>query len=115
MARPRKANQAEKRTAFLGFQVTPSERAEILRRAAETQRSPSDFCRIVLLSDRKAPAPLARDRREITELCVAISRVGNNQNQMTKLAHQLHALPQEAEYRRLADLIVAALEKVLAL
>jgi hypothetical protein len=34
---------------------------------------------------------------------------------MTKLAHQLRALPREAEYRRLADQIVAALEKVLAL
>jgi hypothetical protein len=95
--------------------VTPSERAEIARRAEETQRSLSDFCRRALLAARSAPAPLARDRREITALCVAISRVGNNQNQMMKLAHQLHALPQEAEYRRVADLIVAALEKVLAL
>ena len=115
MARYRADDSGERRTAFLGIHLTPSERGELERRAAATGRTLSDFARIVLLSDLKAPAPSARDPRAIRELTVEITRVGTNQNQLTKLAHQLHAVPQEAEYRQVADRIVAALDKVMAL
>ena len=115
MARPRKANPAEKKTAFLGFQLTPAQRAEILRRAAETERSPSDYCRRVLLSDRKAPRPLARDRREITALSVEISRVGNNLNQLAHIANERRDLPSAKALRAVTERIIASLEKVMAL
>jgi hypothetical protein len=115
MARPRTENKAALRTAFLGFQVTHAERAEIARRAAETQRSLSDFCRRVLLSDRKAPAPLARDRREITALSVEISRVGNNLNQLAHIANERRDLPSAKALAAVTERIIASLEKVMRL
>ena len=115
MARPRAENKAELRTAFLGFQMTPSERAEIARRAEETQRSLSDFCRRALLAARSAPAPLARDRRELTALSVEISRVGNNLNQLAHIANGRRDLPSATALAAVTERIIASLEKVMAL
>jgi hypothetical protein len=115
MARLRKDDTGERRTAFLGFQLTPAERAEIDRRAAVTGRHVSDYGRMVLLSPLKAPAPSARDPQAIRELAGAISRVGNNWNQMTHLAHEHGALPTEKALAAVMDEIIAALDKVRAL
>jgi hypothetical protein len=41
-ARYRAEDRGERRTAFVGFQVTPTERAELERRAAKAGRSLSD-------------------------------------------------------------------------
>src|ERR1700680_2519429 len=115
MARPRTANPAEKRTAFLGFQGTQSERAEIARRADETQRSLSDFCRRALLAARSAPAPLARDRREITALSVGISRVGKHLNPLAHIAIERRDLPRAKALAAVTERIIASLEKVMRL
>jgi hypothetical protein len=115
MARPRVANSAEKRSAFLGFQVTPLERAEIDRRAAATGYSVSEYCRIIMLSDRKAPAPPVRDPEAIRGLAVAIVREGTNLNQMQRLANERRALPTANALAEMLALVRASLEKVLAL
>ena len=66
----------------------------------------------MLLSDLKAPAPSARDPQAIRALAVEITRVGNNVNQLAKIANETRALPHERQLREVATLIKATLEKV---
>ena len=99
MARRSKADAGERRTSFLGVQLTPTERAILEQRAQTTGLSLSEFARIVLLSDLKAPAPSARDPQAIRALAVEITRVGNNVNQLAKIANETRALPHERRTR----------------
>lgn len=115
MARRQKTDAGERRTAAIKVQLTPSERAELDARAAVTGRSLSDFVRIVLLSDLKAPAPSARDPQAIRALTVEITRVGTNLNQLAHIANERRALPREKELQEVSRRIVTALEKVMAL
>ena len=115
MARLRKDDTGERRTAFVGFYVTPAEQAELVERAASVGRSLSDFARIVLLSDLKRPAPNARDPRSIKALAAEIARVGNNLNQLARIANERRAVPPERELRDVAELVKSAISKVIAL
>ena len=114
MARRSKEDAGERRTSFLGVHLTPTERAILEQRAQTTGLSLSEFARIVLLSDLKAPAPSARDPQAIRALAVEITRVGNNVNQLAKIANETRALPHERQLREVATLIKATLEKVTA-
>ena len=115
MARLRKEDAGERRTEHVGFYLTPSERRELTARAASSAYSLSDFCRIVLLSDLKAPAPSQRDPRALRALAVEISRVGNNLNQLSHHANAHNALPAERLLAEATARIIASLDKVLAL
>jgi hypothetical protein len=115
MARRKKQDEAERLTAYFGFQVTPAQKTEIEKRAKATGMSPSKFARIVLLSDLKAPAPSARDPEAIRALMVEISRVGNNVNQLAHVANERRALPLETQLKEISNRIIAALDKVMAL
>lgn len=117
MARRKKQDEAERFTEFYGFQCTPSWKAELERRAQANGRSPSEFGRLVLLSDEKAPAPTARDPAAIRELRAEIRRLGNNYNQIARHANERKNLPPEldAVLKGVSQLIMAALEKVRAL
>lgn len=115
MARPRKDYAGERRTAPLSLHLTPSERAELERRAASVGRKVSDFVRIVALSDLKKPAPSARDPGAIRELSVEIRRVGNNLNQLAHIANERRALPSEKALQGAIAEFLQTLEKVRAL
>ena len=112
MARRSKEDASERRTAGLRLQLTPSERATLEQRAQTTGLTLSEFARVVLLSDLKAPAPSARDPQAIRALAVEITRVGVNVNQMAKIANETRALPHERHLREVAAEIKATLEKV---
>jgi len=114
MARPKKQDEAERLTEFHGFHVTPSMKAVIEKRALATGLHPSEYSRRVLLSDEKAPAPSARDPAAIRDLTVAITRLGNNHNQIAKHANERKNLPPEldAALLEVSRRIIAALDKV---
>src|SRR5277367_332812 len=97
MARRKKQDEAERFTEFYGFQCTPSWKAELERRAQANGRSPSEFGRLVLLSDEKAPAPTARDPAAIRALIVAINRLNNNHNQIARHANERKNLSPELD------------------
>jgi hypothetical protein len=115
MGRLRKNSTVERRTAFLGVQLTPSERAELDARAAAVGRHLSEFARIVLLSDLKKPAPSARSPDAIRALALEITRVGTNLNQLAHIANERRELPRKAEFEAVAARLVATLEKVMEL
>jgi hypothetical protein len=112
MARRRKQDAGERRTAALRLQLTPTERAEIDRRAAAFGRRVSDFGRTVLLSDLKAPAPPARDRASVQGVRAQIRHAGNNLNQLTHIANQRGDLPSQKLLAAAIEEVVAALRKV---
>ena len=115
MARPRKTNEAELRAQHVGIQLTENEKKELRFRAAKTGRKLSDYCRIVLLSDHKAPAPSARSPEAIRELVVALNRVGNNVNQLAKVANETNQLPDRRALEEVTARIAETVEKVMAL
>jgi hypothetical protein len=107
--------QASRRTSALHVQLTPAEKAEIAERARKSGNRVSDFARIVLLSDLKAPSPPARDPEAIRALAFQLSKIGTNLNQLAKIANETRALPQETELRIVSAQIAAALERVIEL
>jgi hypothetical protein len=112
----REALEAEaakkRRTAFFGMFMTPDEKAELVRRAKESGNRLSDFGRIVLLSDLKAPSPPAHDPAVIAELSYHLSKVGTNLNQLAKVANERHELPREAELKAVIAEIKLTLARV---
>lgn len=94
MSRYAHNDKAERRTAFLGIQLTPSERAELDALAARLGARPSTYARELLF--RRSAAVVAGTRRNpeaaallpaLTGLGEEISRVGNNLNQLAHRAN----------------------------
>jgi len=112
MARPRKQDAAERRSAFFGFQVTPAERAEIDRRAALSGLHGSEWGRRMLLTDARLPAPAARDPAAIRRIRAEIAHVGNNWNQMAHHVNATGDVPSQNALKEIGDAIIAALKKV---
>jgi hypothetical protein len=75
----------------------------------------SDFARIVLLSDLKAPLPPTRNVEAINALAFQLSKIGTNLNQLAKYTNERRALPYDADLKGIAEQIVTALEKVYGL
>ena len=115
MARLCASNRGERRTAFAGCQMTPSERAVLDAAAAAAGLAVSDYIRAAVFS---RPVPTSGGREKVAavrDLAAEIARVGNNLNQ---LAHRANAAGQirsedglQAELARLA----AVMEKIIAL
>jgi hypothetical protein len=86
----------EKRTEFLGLQLTPSERAE-LEDAAEGQGAPtlSAYARELLF--RRSAAVVAATRRnpEARALLRELNAIGNNLNQLARHANSTGELGPE--------------------
>ena len=118
MARRRKEDDTERRTQRLGVPLTPTEQAELRNRAAKVfgdDPNVSEYARLILLSDCKSPPPSSRDPRLISQLVVALNRLGNNINQLAHVANAIHEIPSERVLREVSAQIVEALEKVIAL
>ena len=82
MARPKKA-ETEKRTEQTNERWTVSELAQVDKDAAELGLTRSEFIRLSALS---IPLPEARGKAD-PELAHALSRIGNNVNQLAKSVH----------------------------
>lgn len=103
MGRYARNDASERRTAFLGIQLTPAEQAELKSAAARQGATPSAYAREMLF--RRSAAIVAATRRnpEAAALMRELSAIGNNLNQ---LAHRANA----AGYIRSEDDLLAILE-----
>jgi hypothetical protein len=118
MARLRATYSGERRTEFLGCQLTPTERAEIEKRAAERGELLSDYARSRLLGGGGNGQPAGRRRAappEVRELAAQVARVGNNLNQLTLRANTAGQVRSEEALRAALDDLAAVWGKVLAL
>ena len=82
MARPKKAD-TERRTEQTNERWTVPELAQVDRDAAAVGLTRSDFIRLSALSQ---PLPESRGKAD-PELAHALSRIGNNVNQLAKSVH----------------------------
>jgi hypothetical protein len=101
-----------RRTKALHVQMTADEKDEVTRRAKAYKARVSDFARTVLLSDVKAPLPPVRDSEALNAFTFQLQKIGTNLNQLTKMAHEMRALPRVADLKAVTDKIVATLDKV---
>jgi Bacterial mobilisation protein (MobC) len=116
MARHRKTYTGERRTVHLGVQLTPSERAE-LELAAQAGARLSQYVRELCLRQSGTPETVAGVRRnpEAKRLMGELSAIGNNLNQLARIANTNHAAPQLDELRRVTELLKATMVHVLSL
>ena len=129
MSRYARTDKTERRTKFLGIQLTPSERNELDAAAARLGARPSTYARELLF--RRSAAVVASTRRNpeaaallplLTGLGEQVSRVGNNFNQ---LAHRANAHGQItsatalnaalSQWAQTEDLVKQAIARVLNL
>lgn len=118
MGRRKDTDAGERRTVVLSLKLTAKEKAKLQRRAAKAlgaHPNLSEFARTILLGEsREATTPI-RNTKAIRELVVAITRVGTNLNQLTRIANERRQLPAERHLKTVTARIVATLERVLAL
>jgi hypothetical protein len=117
MARRKREDRGEKRTAFIGFQLTPSERAALEHGAAKVGASLSQHARELCLRRSGGAQIVAKTRRNPTAaaLMAELAAIGNNLNQLARVANTNRATPQLHELQTTTDMLKAALAKVLAL
>ena len=106
MARWKRDYAGERRTAYLGLKLTPSERDELDAAAATQGANPSDFAREMLF--RRSAAVVAATRRnpEASALRDELRAIGNNLNQIARHANISEGLRAEDH-----DLLAFTLEQ----
>ena len=118
MARYEQSYAGERRTSAVHVQLTPSERAALKAAAEEAgAASLSAFVRTLCLRRLGDPVIVAGTRRnpEIRKLTFELCAIGNNLNQLTRIAHTIRAMPAMAELGEVLGLLKAAIARVLAL
>ena len=96
MARYERTYTGERRTEFVGFYVTPSERKE-LEAAAAGQGAPtlSTYARELLFQRSAAVVTATRRNPEAAALIRELSAIGNNLNQLVRHANSTGELGPE--------------------
>jgi hypothetical protein len=117
MARHRKTYTGERRTVHLGVQLTPSERAELEFAATEAGTCLSQYVRELCLRRTPEAATVGGARRnpEAKRLMYELSAIGNNLNQLARIANTLRAAPQEEQLKTTIEILKATMAHVLSL
>lgn len=118
MARYEQSYVGGRRTASVHVQLTPDERAELEAAAAEGgSASLSAYIRTLCLRRRADAARVAGARRnpDARRLMYELNAIGNNLNQLTRIANTLRAMPAGDELRAVTGLLKAAMARVIAL
>lgn len=115
MARYQRTYSGERRTDGLRLQLTPSERAELEAAAEQQGATLSQFSRELLF--RRAAAIVAATRRnpEAKRLADELNAIGNNLNQLARIANTTGELRHAGELQNIATLLKQAISRVLAL
>jgi hypothetical protein len=117
MARYTHTDDGERRTSGLRVQLTPSERAALETAAHEAGAPLSRFVRSccfrrVGIVEREAGT---RRHPEAKKLVYELSAIGNNLNQMTRVANTTGSLAEAAHLEALIALLKASIDHVMAL
>ncbi len=115
MGRYNRDHATERRTAFLGIQLTPTERSELNAAAARQGARPSAYAREVIF--RRSAAIVAATRRnpEAAGLLRELSAIGNNLNQLAHRANTARQIKAETALLAALDLHRQAIARVLDL
>jgi hypothetical protein len=115
MARHRSSYAGERRTEYVGFQLTPAERVELESAARLQGATISDYARELLF--RRSAAVVAATRRnpEAAGLMRELNALGNNLNQIARHLNTLGELRDEGELHDALRLTKQAIGRVLEL
>jgi len=94
----------------MGTNVTPGEREEARRRAANMGRRLSDFLRLMALSDRLSEMQPKLPPEVGLKLALELARIGTNLNQLSHHANLTGAMPERVALHATLDEIVKATE-----
>jgi hypothetical protein len=100
MARPKRIDAGERRTAFLGIWLTPTELAELRTIATEQGASLSEFGRELLFRRAAAVVALTRRNPEAAAIMRELNDIGNNLNQIARVLNTTGAMD---DYGRLVQ------------
>jgi uncharacterized protein (DUF1778 family) len=117
MARLRKTYTGERRTVHLGVQLTPSERAELEFAATAAGTGLSQFVREACFRRAAETSTVGGARRnpEAKRLMYELSAIGNNLNQLARIANTVRAAPQEEQLKTTIEILKATMAHVLSL
>lgn len=114
MARYQQDYAGERRTAHVGLQLTPSERADLEAAAGQRGQAISEYVREMCFH-RPGPAPEFRRNPVKRELLFELRALGNNLNQLTRIANTNGEITRPDELHETLALVRAAIAKVLDL
>jgi len=117
MARYKGDYNGERRSEKMTVQLTPSERAALEKSAQRAGAPLSQYARELCLRRSAAAEVVAGTRRspEARALMNQLTAVGNNLNQLARVANTGKAAPQYSELKMTTDLLKVVLNHVLAL
>jgi len=117
MPRYRREYTGQRRTTSVNFQLTPDEREQLEKAAANAGARLSEYVREQCLR-RVTAAPVvggARRNPQARALVHELTAIGNNLNQLARLANTLRAMPQLHELHLTTGMLKAALARVIEL
>lgn len=117
MARYAKSDKSERRTAALRLQLTPTERAELEAAATAAGTHLSQYVRELCLRRAGAGTVVAQTKRnpDARALARELTAIGNNLNQLARVANSTKAMPAMHELRIATGFLKTALTRVIAL
>jgi hypothetical protein len=115
VARYNDAYAGEHRTCAIGVKFTPAERKQLEAAAAKRAEGLSEYIRRCCFGQ-SAPAVGGVSRNpDSRALAHELSRLGNNLNQLARIANTYKAMPHLYELKMVTGLIKAAIKRVLEL
>ena len=117
MARYRDTDASERRTAKVTVQLAPTERERLETAAAREGKVLSEYVRQLCLR-RGGRAPVVAGTRrnpDAKQLADELRAIGNNINQLARVANQTGELRREAELGMVIDRLVATMDRVIRL
>lgn len=117
MARYRATDASERRTAKVTVQLAPTERQWLEAAAAREGKALSDYVRQLCLRRGGRPPAVAGTRRnpDAKALADELRAIGNNINQLARVANQTGEIRREAELAFVIDRLVATIDRVIRL
>ncbi len=117
MARYRRSYAGERRSETIRSWVTPTEREAVQQAAKEAGACLSDYVRQLCIRRLGDPTVVAGTRRnpDAKALKDELHAIGNNLNQLTRMAHQTGDLDRRGELGGTLEVLKAALSRVIEL
>lgn len=115
MARYRGSFSGERRTRSVGIKLTPTERAELEAAASERGSRLSDYVRELCLRRPRPVVAATRSNPDAKAVLYELNAIGNNLNQLTRLANTHDAMPERHDLREALETLKKAMARVLAL
>lgn len=117
MARYRAIDASERRTTKVTVQLAPTEREQLAAGAVREGKALSDYVRQLCLR-RGGRSPVvagARRNPEAKLLADELRAIGNNINQLARVANQTGELRREAELSMVMERLVMTIDRVIRL